>query len=708
MSLLKGLNKKQVEAVKTVKGPVLILAGAGSGKTKTLTSRIAYLIKQKHAAPNEILAVTFTNKAAGEMRKRVQNILRVKHLGILQIGTFHSFCARFLRSELSNLGEETNFTILGTDEQLTVAKQAMHNLDIDKERYAPGAVLSYISGAKNELMRPDKYNEFAYSNFQKIVAKIYVTYQDILAQNNSLDFDDLLMRTVEVLEANEKILKKYQKKFKFILVDEYQDTNTAQYRLIKMLSEKHNNIFVVGDDWQSIYSWRGANYHNILNFQKDYPKTKVIKLEQNYRSTQNVLSGANAVIAPNKNRSDKSLWTNEGDGEKITIKQVFNEQQEGSFVVHEILKMRQKNMDLGLNNFVILYRTNAQSRALEETFLQHNIPYRMVGGTKFYDRKEIKDTLAFLRVLANPSDEISLKRIINVPPRGIGEKTWQELQGIAGERRQNMIEVLADTPFGPKAQKALKELGELFEKGKNFDGNLSELYDLMTTNSGYMKHLDDKTIEGETRIENVKELKSVIEKYDALPIEESLLLFLEEISLIQDIDQYDENEDAVTLMTVHSAKGLEFDCVFVTGMEENIFPHSRSMLDAEELAEERRLCYVAMTRAKKKLYLSHAMQRMLFGSSSSGTPSRFLNDIPQELIEGTETKTPTIADIPTADSKRKFKTGDMVEHKHFGIGRIVSSGKNELVIRFGNFGTKRMLKNLAPIEKVKDKAAKTA
>ncbi|MEA1909880.1 MAG: UvrD-helicase domain-containing protein, partial [Patescibacteria group bacterium] len=683
MSLLKGLNKKQVEAVKTVKGPVLILAGAGSGKTKTLTSRIAYLIKQKHAAPNEILAVTFTNKAAGEMRKRVQNILRVKHLGILQIGTFHSFCARFLRSELSNLGEETNFTILGTDEQLTVAKQAMHNLDIDKERYAPGAVLSYISGAKNELMRPDKYNEFAYSNFQKIVAKIYVTYQDILAQNNSLDFDDLLMRTVEVLEANEKILKKYQKKFKFILVDEYQDTNTAQYRLIKMLSEKHNNIFVVGDDWQSIYSWRGANYHNILNFQKDYPKTKVIKLEQNYRSTQNVLSGANAVIAPNKNRSDKSLWTNEGDGEKITIKQVFNEQQEGSFVVHEILKMRQKNMDLGLNNFVILYRTNAQSRALEETFLQHNIPYRMVGGTKFYDRKEIKDTLAFLRVLANPSDEISLKRIINVPPRGIGEKTWQELQGIAGERRQNMIEVLADTPFGPKAQKALKELGELFEKGKNFDGNLSELYDLMTTNSGYMKHLDDKTIEGETRIENVKELKSVIEKYDALPIEESLLLFLEEISLIQDIDQYDENEDAVTLMTVHSAKGLEFDCVFVTGMEENIFPHSRSMLDAEELAEERRLCYVAMTRAKKKLYLSHAMQRMLFGSSSSGTPSRFLNDIPQELIEGTETKTPTIADIPTADSKRKFKTGDMVEHKHFGIGRIVSSGKNELVIRFG-------------------------
>ncbi|MFH1088584.1 MAG: UvrD-helicase domain-containing protein [Patescibacteria group bacterium] len=693
--LLDKLNPEQIKAVKTTEGPILILAGAGSGKTKTLTSRVAYLIQTKKANPSEILAVTFTNKAAGEMKQRIMHLLRLKSDRAFHISTFHSLCSRILRAEIQHLGRKQNFTILDTNDQITAIKQVMRELDIDLQQYAPAAILSFISSAKNELIEAENYSEMAYGNFQKIVAKIYPRYQEILHNNNSLDFDDLLMLAVKLFKNNKGVLKKYQDKFKYVLVDEYQDTNTSQYQLIKMLVAKHKNIFVVGDDWQSIYSWRGANYRNILNFHKDYPKAKTIKLEENYRSTQTILNAAAAVIASNKHRSDKTLWTNRGKGEKITIKQAFNEQQEGEWVIHEILRQRSLNPRAEFNDFVILYRTNAQSRVLEEAFLRHNLPYRIIGGTRFYDRKEIKDVLAFLRIIANPADNLSLKRIINLPPRGVGEKTWQELVKHANNQNLPISEILLDAPVGSKAKLELSKLGGIIANARNTKINLGKLFDLLIDKTGYLKWLDDKTIEGETRIENVKELKSVIEKYNILDIEISLPTFLEEVSLVQDIDQYDNNENAVNLMTLHSAKGLEFDYVFVVGMEENLFPHSRSILDESELEEERRLCYVGMTRTKQQLYLSHTIERTIYGSTSTSTPSRFIDDIPKELINTTGEDAPA-----EKITKLKVKVGDWAEHKHFGVGKVLAIDNTEVVIAFSQFGIKRLARNLAPLKKL--------
>jgi len=720
-NLLKQLNPEQIKAVQATEGPVLILAGAGSGKTKTLTSRVAYLVQTKKATPSEILAVTFTNKAAGEMKQRIMHLLKLKSDRAFYISTFHSLCSRILRRELQqgiiltnppedssgkytptppNLpsgrgGIRSNFTILDTNDQITAIKQVMRELDIDIQQYAPMAILSFISSAKNELIEADSYGEMAYGHFQKIVAKIYPRYQEILRNNNSLDFDDLLMLTVKLFKNNKDVLKKYQNKFKYVMVDEYQDTNAAQYQLIKMLVVKHKNIFVVGDDWQSIYSWRGANYRNILNFHKDYPKAKTIKLEENYRSTQNILNASAAIIANNKNRSDKTLWTSRGEGEKIIIKQTFNEQQEGEWVIHEILRQRSLNPRAEFNDFVILYRTNAQSRVLEEAFLQHNLPYRIIGGTRFYDRKEIKDVLSFLRIIANPDDDISLKRIINLPPRGVGEKTWDELVKHAINQNLPTSEILLDAPVGFKAKTELTKLGGIIVNARNNKMNLGKLFDLLIDKTGYLKWLDDKTIEGETRIENVKELKSVIEKYNILDIEIALPTFLEEVSLIQDIDQYDNNENAVSLMTLHSAKGLEFDYVFIVGAEENLFPHSRSTLDDNELEEERRLCYVGMTRAKQQLYLTHTIQRTIFGSTSTSLPSRFIDDIPEELINSDteDTKTEKIPEL-------KVKVGDWAEHKHFGVGKVLAIDSVEVVIAFSQFGIKRLARKLAPLKKL--------
>lgn len=701
--LLKDLNPAQKKAASLINGPVLILAGAGSGKTKTLTTRIAYLIQQKKAKPENILAVTFTNKAVEEMRKRVKRLLGLRSDKVLNISTFHALCVRILRKDIENIGKNKNFTILDADEQRTAIKQAMQLLDLDIKKYAPNAVLSNISSAKSELVNYAQYKSLASGYFQKIVAQIYPIYQKILEKNNSLDFDDLLMETIRLFKEHPKILNKYQKLFTYILIDEYQDTNTAQYQISNMLSSKHSNLFVVGDDWQSIYSWRGANYKNILNFKKDYPKAKVIKLEENYRSTQNILDAAGSIIASNTHRSDKKLWTKQGEGEKISICSVFNESREGFFIAKEIIKQQTSNINTTLNDFVVLYRTNAQSRALEESFVKNNIPYRVVGGVRFYDRKEIKDMLAFLKVIANHNDALSLKRIINLPPKGIGKKAWENIMDFSEKVNKPIVEILKDIPASIKIKQELNKLSKIFEQANSWNKNLSALFDFVSKQTGYIDWLNDKTIEGETRIENVKELKSVIEKYDHLEISIALQIFLEEVSLIQDIDNYDINQDAVTLMTLHSAKGLEFDYVFITGMEENIFPHSRSLMDAEELEEERRLCYVGITRARKKVYITYTNQRMLYGGLSNSSPSRFIDEIPEELTENIYSVSDNIIDKPILDSEiiaLDVKVGDKITHDHFGIGTVIKTYENDITISFNKFGIKKLDKYLAPLERL--------
>lgn len=700
--LLKDLNPAQKKAASLIKGPVLILAGAGSGKTKTLTTRIAYLIQQKKAKPENILAVTFTNKAVEEMRNRVKRLLGLRSDKILNISTFHSLCVKILRKDIENLGKDKNFTILDADEQRTAIKQAMKLLDLDIKKYAPNAILANISSAKSELVDCNQYKTLASGYFQKIVAQVFPIYQKILAKNNSLDFDDLLMETIRLFKEYPKILSKYQKLFTYILIDEYQDTNTAQYQISNLLSSKHSNLFVVGDDWQSIYSWRGANYKNILNFKKDYPKAKVIKLEENYRSTQNILDAAGSIIASNTHRSDKKLWTKQGEGEKISICSVFNETSEGFFIAKEIIKQQSLDINTTLNNFVVLYRTNAQSRALEESFIKNNIPYRVVGGVRFYDRKEIKDMLAFLKIIANPNDALSLKRIINLPPKGIGKKAWENIVQFSEEVNQPIVEILNNVPAATKIKQELNKLSKIFEKANSWNKNLSALFDFISKQTSYIDWLNDKTIEGETRIENVKELKSVIEKYDHLEISVALQIFLEEVSLIQDIDNYDITQDAVTLMTLHSAKGLEFDYVFITGMEENIFPHSRSLMDTEELEEERRLCYVGITRARKKVYITYTQQRMLYGGLSNSSPSRFIDEIPEELTENIYSVS-NIDEKPILDPEiiaLEVKIGDKVKHDHFGIGTVIRVQENDITVSFNRLGVKKLDKYLAPLERL--------
>lgn len=701
-TFLKELNAAQREAVTASDGPVLILAGAGSGKTKTLTARIAYLIKEKQIRPNEILAVTFTNKAAGEIKTRIKHLLHLRSEAGFNIGTFHSLCTRILRAEAEHLDRTRYFSILDTDEQITAIKQVMQTLNIDTQRYAPAAILNFISSAKNELIDPDEYQKTAHGNFPSLVAKIYPLYQQVLLKNNSYDFDDLLLETVKLFIKNPEVLKKYQKLFKYILVDEYQDTNSVQYQLTDLLAKVHRNLFVVGDDWQSIFSWRGANYRNILEFNEDYPDAKIVKLEENYRSTQTILDAAEAVIKSNRFRSEKKLWTKRGEGEMVAICPVINEQYEGSFIAREIMH-RQANEKISLNNFVVLYRTNAQSRALEEAFIRQNVPYRIVGGTRFYDRKEIKDILAYLKIVANPNDELSLKRIINVPPRGVGDKTWEIIQDFAHKQNQPTSLVLDQVPVGEKVRIAMTKLDKTFSKARSWKKNLSDLFDFMLNETGYLTFLNDRTIEGETRIENVKELKSVIEKYDAMEINIALPTFLEEVSLIQDLDNYEATEEAVTLMTMHAAKGLEFNYVFIAGMEENVFPHARSILDEAELEEERRLCYVGITRAKHKVYLVYAGQRTLYGGTSYNLPSRFIEEIPEYLTEElryTSGMASTAKSEEKNQPKLKLHPGDKVEHTHFGKGVIIEINQDEVVASFHKLGIKRLSASLAPIKKI--------
>lgn len=628
--LLANLNHEQQEAVLTTEGPVLILAGAGSGKTKALTHRFAYLLKEQKVSPLNILCVTFTNKAAGEMKGRIQRLLGFADdagISLPWLGTFHSVCVRILRREVNKaaLGLTSSFVIFDEGDALTAVKRAMDELGVNQKQYAPAAIRSQISGAKNEMLTPDQYGQYAMGPWQQTVQMVYQRYQSLLTKANGVDFDDILLKTLQLFQQNPHILAEYQERFRYIMVDEYQDTNRAQYLLVKSLASHHRNIFVIGDDWQSVYSWRGADFRNILDFERDWPDAKVIKLEQNYRSTQTILDAAQAVIARNEQRSDKKLWTNGPVGVPVTVVECLNEKDEAEFIIREIRGLVRSGLYQGVGSFddcVILYRTNAQSRALEEVLLRYNIPYRIIGGVRFYERKEIKDILAYLRLVHNPDDWVSLERVINVPARGIGPKTVVGLRGLD-------LHDLGSLPAKVIGFLQMMEQIRVKTAGKG----VAELLDYVLEKTNYKEFLLDGSIEGESRYENVRELRTAAERA------ENLEQFLEDVALVQDAEAKAEEqsesatEGSITLMTMHSAKGLEFPVVFVVGMEEGIFPHSRSIAEKKEMEEERRLAYVAMTRAKDRLYLLHAFERRLYGLLQSNAASRFIEEIPEELRE---------------------------------------------------------------------------
>ncbi|MFA5995876.1 MAG: UvrD-helicase domain-containing protein [Patescibacteria group bacterium] len=681
--LLAPLNTQQRLAAQTIAGPVLILAGAGSGKTKTLIHRIAYLLATKQAKPEEILAVTFTNKAAKEMKTRLAKLLN-NAVAMPVVGTFHSLCAQLLRADIALLGYRPRFVIYDDNDTTSLIKGIIKDLGYDPKAISYQAVKALISKAKNKLLSPSTYDADAKANIEQTVSKIYQRYQQTLQQNNALDFDDLIRLTVQILQQFPDRLKYYQTKFKYLLVDEYQDTNHAQFTLIQLLAEKHQNICVVGDDYQSIYGWRQADIQNILDFEKDYPNTKVILLEQNYRSTQHILDGANAIIKKNSRQKHKTLWTENIRGHKITVKEAANEEAEGGFIIQEIFNIKDRNTDstdkiqddtdiqyiseevpvsildrimksdtfktyrehtaleqtikqqlpgMDLSKYVILYRTNAQSRALEETFLKYNVPYRIVGGLKFYERKEIKDLIAYARALINPTDWVSLERICNVPTRSLGKTSWLKIEQYCREQKINYLSV-NEIPLRPAAQQAflafqasMQALTKLLPKSTP-----SELMHHIATKTGYAQQFDEHSEEGRYRLENIAELKSVTKKYDHLTGADGISAFLEQVSLLSDQDDVDERANAVQMMTVHAAKGLEFNTVFITGMEEGLFPHSRSLFEPNEMEEERRLCYVALTRAKERAYFIYATQRTVYGETKITAPARFLKDLPKHVV----------------------------------------------------------------------------
>ena len=613
------LNEWQLEAVKTTNGPLLILAGAGSGKTRVLTYRVAYLINEENIDPYNVLAITFTNKAAKEMKDRIIGILGSKALGI-QISTFHSLGVLIVKENYEKAGYKNNFTILDSDDSLTLIKKILKELNLDPKMYNPKAIRNQISGTKNQLLTSKEYEKYAMTDFEKVVFKVYQKYEDKLLVNNSLDFDDLLMLPIKIFRKYPEVLKHYQERFKYILIDEYQDTNEAQYTFVKMLSAKYKNICVVGDNDQSIYSFRGANYHNILNFEKDYPNCKVIMLEKNYRSTKTILNAANDVIKNNKERKEKNLWTDNELGNKIKYHRALDEKDEAFYVLQEIKKLIDQGIKL--NDIAVLYRTNAQSRNIEEALLRESIPYRVIGSFYFYNRKEIKDLISYLKVIYNSNDDISLLRIINVPKRGIGDKTIQNLTEKANSLNTSLFEAI-DSGKELLFKQTINELKEISEKS-----SLTELIDQILNKSGIKNELEnEKSIEADIRLENLEEFKTITRNYEENKGIASLDEFLNEISLVSDVEEYRNRDDVITLMTIHSAKGLEFNNVFLIGMEEGIFPHQAAFFDNNELEEERRLCYVAITRAKEKLYIVNAKRRTLYGIDSVNPPSRFISEI---------------------------------------------------------------------------------
>lgn len=726
-SLLDGLNREQQQAVQHTEGPLLILAGAGSGKTKVLAVRIAYLLAQG-VNPYEILAITFTNKAAKEMKSRVEGLVG-DVANRIWLSTFHSFCAKFLRFELDNfLGYNSNFTIYDTSDSQVVIKAALKALNLDDKYYPVGAMISAISDAKNKLMFASDYRKQARDFYQQKVADVYEYYERELRKNNALDFDDLLLVAVKLLQSNAAVLEKYSKRFKYVMIDEYQDTNHAQYLLAYLLSSHWKNIAVVGDADQSIYAWRGADIQNILDFEKDYPNCTSIKLEQNYRSTKIILDAANAVIDNNEGRPEKNLWTDKVEGAKIQHFTAQSEHEEAAFIGDTIVK-KHDIYGVPYGDMAILYRTNAQSRVLEEALIKRALPYTMVGGTKFYDRKEIKDVLAYLRVLYNPFDDLSLLRIINVPKRSIGATTVSKLQDYARENGTSLFMTLTqlhlvDTIKG-KTKEKLEEFGILIFTlvAEMDDKSVLDILEAILDRTGYLAQLEESTDpQDQARAENIGELLSVAKDFQDTNPTGTVEDFLEQVALVNDVDSFEQEESKVTLMTLHAAKGLEFPIVFLGGLEEGLFPHSRTLMNPEEIEEERRLAYVGITRAEKELYISNATTRTVFGRTSSYLPSRFIDEIPAELVDSLRAKRRIPDDIkPTVPRHMSvasrpvtkpiirneviadWKVGDTAIHSKWGNGKVVNvSGEGagmKLTIEFPTQGVRVVMAKFAPVKK---------
>ena len=784
-SILAGLNAAQQEAVEAVEGPVLVLAGPGSGKTRVLTHRVACLVREHGVSPRQIMAVTFTNKAAREMKDRLYRLLG-DQLGELTIGTFHAICARILRREAQAAGISPQYVIYDTGDQLGLVRQAVRALTLDDKLYTPQAMLNRISAAKNELLLPADMQAGTYR--EEVVRRVYERYQALLTESHALDFDDLLMKTVQLFQQDGDALARYQRRYPFVLVDEWQDTNMAQYELVKLLAGKRANLFVVGDEDQSIYAFRGANYRNVARFREDYPQARVILLEQNYRSTQTILDVANAVITRNVHRHPKRLYTDKGGGPQISMVEAYDEQEEGDLVVSEIQRLAARGQ-VQLGDCAVMYRTNAQSRPIEDAFVRRGMPYKLVGATRFYERREIKDVMAYLRLVHNPYDSMGLARILNVPPRGIGQQTISQLAAWAAELGVPIyaaLQVLAEAegtgargnpgeledggararpPFGKRAMATLLAFGVLIEELIRLQKEVSllDFLDQVLERTGYAAFVRDGTDEGLTRWENILELRTVARDYADLPPETALTTFLEEVALVSDIDNLDERVDAPTLLTLHAAKGLEFPVVFIVGMEEKLFPHSRSMDDPEQMEEERRLCYVGVTRAKELLYLVHTFRRTLYGENEIREPSRFLADIPAPLIKGHEEKRPPVPHAsggprqmrlegrpsfitaagsrgtardrqeswdepepilkvpapwggkgdravrrteqkPVEEKAAQYQTGDRVRHELFGNGIVIESKRagddEQVTVAFAGAGLKRLMASLAPMEKL--------
>nr|WP_245243532.1 DNA helicase PcrA [Mesobacillus selenatarsenatis] len=741
---MNGLNPEQQKAVKTVDGPLLLMAGAGSGKTRVLTHRIAYLMVEKGVNPYNILAITFTNKAAREMRERIQKMMGGAADDIW-ISTFHSMCVRILRRDIDRLGYNRNFTILDSTDQQSVIKSILKDKNMDPKKYDPRAILGTISSAKNELITPEEYAKTAGDYFSQKVSDVYTEYQRRLRKNNALDFDDLIMTTITLFIRVPEVLEYYQRKFQYIHVDEYQDTNRAQYMLVKLLAQRFQNLCVVGDSDQSIYRWRGADITNILSFEKDYPRASVILLEQNYRSTKKILLAANMVIQNNMNRKPKNLWTENAEGNKIMYYRADSEQGEAQFVIGKIQEQLRNGRKL--SDIAILYRTNAQSRVIEESFLKSNIDYSIVGGIKFYDRKEIKDILAYLRLISNPDDDISLQRIINVPKRAIGSTSIDKIANFATMHDLSMFQALETIEMiglSPKSEKAAAEFRNLVSNYTHQQEYLSvtELVEEVLDKTGYRDMLKaEKSLESQSRLENIDEFLTVTKSFEESSEDKSLVAFLTDLALVADIDRLDDDgqqkTDFVTLMTLHSAKGLEFPVVFLIGMEEGVFPHSRSLMEEDEMEEERRLAYVGITRAEEELFITNAQMRTLFGRTNMNPESRFIKEIPADLVEDAVPKvrrpaptsggrpapmsggrpgTSARPSMPTRGAVSRpvaaasggegieWKVGDKAQHGKWGTGTVVSvkgSGEGtELDIAFPSpTGIKRLLAKFAPITK---------
>lgn len=730
--LFVGLNPEQRRAVKTTEGPLLIQAGAGSGKTKTLTHRIAHIIASKKGTPYNILAVTFTNKAAKEMRERVARLLgeNPENRSFMPyMGTFHAICVRILRQDGEHIGIPRSFVIFDEADRLQAVKSASKQLLVDEKAFPPRTIAGIISSAKNDMTTPEEYASLAGSTpVQRTAAQVFPLYEKALRDAAGLDFDDLINRTAILLQTQPEIRRKWQHQFKYIMIDEYQDTNVAQYKLVKLLTGDQRNIAVVGDDWQSIYSWRGADFRNILNFEKDYPDCTVIKLEQNYRSTKAILDAAHAIITRNEQRSDKKLWTDAGHGMPVQLLQVSSERAEGEAIVRRIRNAVDSSLRR-YNHYAVLYRTNAQSRSIEETFVHYGIPYRIVGGQRFYDRKEIKDLMAYLRLIYQPEDRVSFARVVNVPTRGIGAKSVDNFHRWQIDNNMSLYAALTEAVTCPtitaKAKKGLSELGDILNTLREIidDTPPAGIIDSLTRRLDYYAYLEDGTPQGESRQENVRELISVAQEYQDL----GLAGFLEEVALVSDVDQADFNGNAVTLMTLHAAKGLEFPVVFMIGMEESIFPHSRALYDQFEMEEERRLCYVGMTRAREELYMSYATSRMLYGGSQHNPPSRFLSEIDAQLAEpgaggvlsgypshAGSARRPYPATPPSEegtllephldDNEPRYvpdlQEGDSVKHTLFGQGTIVEMDGDNATIYFKGKGAKKLNIAFAPLEKL--------